>query len=403
MQPRELTAASFKSLPPEGQALATTHVSSLQALPLVFAPILLRQIATYDWLFPAERGALQRQLTFLSAPSQPQRDSVLRGFAGIDVAPELARQNWVSDPAGFMEKLTASLWSTHQIERFRALAETYQQALDRALPPPKPRTSRLGVVVLGAGVPTGTAIFCRKLQRYGVTFTSVKAGDNWRALVEHALQRASVAVQDNAGFRHWYIDGGSPDRTSSLVQVSYRELEPARSRLLAHVQKTMASDNMGPEQLRSSLAQLRPRDVGLAEDGSAGVLNRFQLSLLTEGSGTQIFSTTFVQWAARECIRRAEPETVLLRFRPRQQAQNLNRMLMPGVLAPDDPEGSLVDAEMGAYYTWLEMRRLSGSEELRFLVWFENGARALLIGPGLPRNTSSETPVTMAQLLKLLA
>ena len=29
-----------------------------------------------------------------------------------------------------------------------------------------------------------------------------------------------------------------------------------------------------------------------------GVLDHFQVSLLTQGSGTQIFSTTFVQWAA---------------------------------------------------------------------------------------------------------
>ena len=41
------------------------------------------------------------------------------------------------------------------------------------------------------------------------------------------------------------------------------------------------------------------------------MLNRFQLSLLTEGSGTQVFSTTFVQWAAREALRRAQPLTLV--------------------------------------------------------------------------------------------
>jgi hypothetical protein len=34
------------------------------------------------------------------------------------------------------------------------------------------------------------------------------------------------------------------------------------------------------------------------------------------GSGTQIFSTTFVQWAARECLRRAQPETIVLHYAP---------------------------------------------------------------------------------------
>ena len=32
-------------------------------------------------------------------------------------------------------------------------------------------------------------------------------------------------------------------------------------------------------------------------EGDNGVLNRFELSVLTEGSGTQMFSTTFVQWS----------------------------------------------------------------------------------------------------------
>ena len=39
------------------------------------------------------------------------------------------------------------------------------------------------------------------------------------------------------------------------------------------------------------------------------VLERFKVSLLTEGSGTQIFSTSFAQWAAREALRRAQPLT----------------------------------------------------------------------------------------------
>src|SRR5256885_4645296 len=65
---------------------------------------------------------------------------------------------------------------------------------------------------------------------------------------------------------------------------------------------------MGPEALRTHLAQLRPADLGLAKVGDA-VLDRFQVKILTEGSGTQIFSTTFAQWTAREALRRAQPLT----------------------------------------------------------------------------------------------
>jgi len=44
--------------------------------------------------------------------------------------------------------------------------------------------------------------------------------------------------------------------------------------------------------LRTLLAQMRPADLGLGKAGDI-VLDRFQVKLLTEGSGTQVFSTTF--------------------------------------------------------------------------------------------------------------
>ena len=67
--------------------------------------------------------------------------------------------------------------------------------------------------------------------------------------------------------------------------------------------------------------------VSFEESGDPGLLNRFGVSLLTEGSGTQIFSTTFVQWAAREVLRRAQPVTLLARFAPRQRERAMNELL----------------------------------------------------------------------------
>src|SRR5579884_4294764 len=83
----------------------------------------------------------------------------------------------------------------------------------------------------------------------------------------------------------------------------------------------------GPEVLRTMLAELRPEDLGLNGEGNAAVLNRFQVSVLTEGSGTQLFSTTFVQWSAREALRRAQPATLLLRFTPRLHEQSMRELL----------------------------------------------------------------------------
>ena len=156
---------------------------------------------------------------------------------------------------------------------------------------------------------------------------------------------------------------------------------------------------MGPETLRTVLAQMRPADLGLGRAGDE-VLDRFQVKLLTEGSGTQIFSTSFAQWAARETLRRAQPLTLLVRFAPRQRQKPMNELLSgTRVNAELDPVGSLVDGDMGSYYTYLNQQRLTGAEKSSFLVWFEGHDKAMAIGPAMPRGTESSSPTDLKQLL----
>jgi hypothetical protein len=158
---------------------------------------------------------------------------------------------------------------------------------------------------------------------------------------------------------------------------------------------------MGPEELRTHLARLVPSDVGLDKPGDE-VLNRFQLKLLTEGSGTQIFSTTFAQWTAREALRRAQPLTVMVRFAPRQRQRPMNELLTAvRANAELDLAGSLVDADMGAYYNWINQQRLPGADQSAFLVWFEGHSQALAIGPSIPRGTVSTTVAYLSDLLAL--
>ena len=144
-------------------------------------------------------------------------------------------------------------------------------------------------------------------------------------------------------------------------------------------------------------------ELGFSAAGDP-VLDRFQVKLLTEGSGTQIFSTTFAQWAAREALRRAQPHTLLVRFAPRQRQKAMNEMLASGHEPIElDPAGSLVDADMGAYYNWLNLQRLTGAEKSSSLVWFEEHNEALAIGPSLPRGTTSNVTAGLEQILSWAA
>lgn len=134
------------------------------------------------------------------------------------------------------------------------------------------------------------------------------------------------------------------------------------------------------------------------------VLQRFEVSLLTEGSGTQVFSTSFAQWAAREALRRAQPLTLLVRFAPRQRQKPMNELLSAVAASPElDFVGSLIDGDLGAYYNWLNQQRLPGAEQSSFLVWFEGHGQALVISPSTPRGTESTTATDLGQLLEWTA
>jgi hypothetical protein len=139
--------------------------------------------------------------------------------------------------------------------------------------------------------------------------------------------------------------------------------------------------------------------LGMHDSGNP-VLSRFELSLMTEASGTQIFSTTFVQWGAREALRRAQPLTLLARFNLRQRERPMNELLAEAKGKPElDPQGSVIDADMGAYYTWLNQQRLPGADQSGFLAWFEGGTEAIAIGPKFKRALVSEVPVTLADIV----
>ena len=173
---------------------------------------------------------------------------------------------------------------------------------------------RLVMVVLAAelGKPASGHVLYRKLRREGVLLDHVDPAGGMEAL---RMQVQARAVKGQGEYAHWMIDGGAARAADGVASVGYGSLAPVRERLLGRARNAMSGDaaRSGPEELRTLMAHLTPEAAGMAADRDP-VMAHFELALLTEGSGTQIFSTTFVQWAVRECLRRAHPTTLLARW-----------------------------------------------------------------------------------------
>jgi hypothetical protein len=397
MLPADLKPEQFAGYPPEAGKVALDNLSTLQRLPLPFLPSLLREIIDYDVKFPAERKALDRELAYLRSLSSEEFQTRFQAFARIQLSSDLEKSDWINSPAQFIEQLSAHLWTTHQMDAFRKAALDYGDHLHAALPLDPFGSPRLVVVAIGQGAEKSTEPLFRNLRPRGAYYSNVDPNGGLDHLLNAVTSRAR---SDPAPYAHWYIDGGQElVHAQQITSVSYKTLEPVRATLLAKMQTETKKSGMGPEALRTVMAQMRPSDLGFDKAGDP-ILDQFQARLLTEGSGTQIFSTSFTQWAAREALRRAEPLTLFLRFAPRQKQKPMNELLSPNRTAPElDPAGSLVDADMGAYYTWLNLQRLSGSAQSLFLAWFEDHNEAVAISPVLPRGTVSAAPASIPQIL----
>lgn len=401
MLPRDLKPEQFDRYPTEARKLVRNYVGAFHRLPLSFLPSLLREVIDYDYKFPAERKAVERELANLESLSTEQTEAWFHAFTQIDLSPQLERFDWVNAPAQFVEQLSAHLWTTHQLDRFRQAATDYADRLHAAVVPEQPPTPRLGIAVIGQGVATHDEPLFRRLRAHGAHFSRVKPENGLMLLLDAVAGRAK---QHPAPYAHWYVDGGpQAEHDPALTCISYGAMEPVRTALLRKIRSEVEKPGMGPEALRTLLARMTPAELGLGK-ATDPILDRFQVKLLTEGSGTQIFSTTFAQWTARETLRRAQPLTLLVRFAPRQRQKPMNELLSASSERPElDPVGSLIDADMGAYYNWLNQQRLPGAEQSSFLVWFENHSEALAIGPSMPRGTESSSVADLRELLSWMA
>ncbi len=134
MLPRDLQPANFAAYPPEARKVIESHLDVLRQLPLSFVPSLLREAIDYDYKFPAERSAIDRELAYLASLSPGQLRDRFQAFSRVSLSATLEQFDWINLPAQFVEKESAYLWTTHQLDAFSKAATDYGAQLESATP-----------------------------------------------------------------------------------------------------------------------------------------------------------------------------------------------------------------------------------------------------------------------------
>jgi len=252
------------------------------------------------------------------------------------------------------------------------------------------------VVMIGKGATVSPPLF-EKLRPHGQIRTHVNVESGLEAIVEVVNNRSNSPAEPYA---HWYVDGGDPlpGISAGMAQLSWPQLAPMNRVVLDHIQSCIAKGS-GPEVLQQQLAEMPLGNLSSGAVAGDPRLQHFALSLFTEGSGTQIFATTFVQAAIRDLLRRAQPTTLFARFAPRQRQKPFNAMVEDVVHGTYDldPNGSLVDAEMAAYYAYLELMQLPGAAQASILIWFEDHPLAFVAGRSISTGTYTDSPCSMSE------
>jgi hypothetical protein len=396
MTPQQLRPGLFAAYPPAGRLFATQYLTLLQRLPLAVCPSFLREIQRLSTSFPVEVDSLRLRCEFLQALGAAPFTERTEKLRQLHLSLELEGMDWVNDPARFIAALTAYLWSSDQIDAFRSGSEL----LFSSMPSHDADVSRLTIVLAGAGTYQPHGDLFRKLRSRGLLFTGLDA-TTMPAQIEDIFNAHAATVMQP--YANWYVDGEPLPGLSLAAQtisVSYRQLEPLRLSALSHMEAFIKRGKGGAEEMRSSLSGLAPADLNATNITRDPVLQRFYTELFTGSSGPQIFSTSFVQWTGRELARRARPRTMLLRYGPRQRQRNFDELIQRAGENSLDPEGALRDAEMGAYYNFLEMDRITMPGKGVFLVWIEGTSAAILIASGTPAGTRSETPISLKSALQ---
>lgn len=397
MKPGDLQPSSFAPYPESSRALAIRHLALLRAMPLALLPSYLVQLREFPALFPREQSRLIRQLDALQ--TNPE---LMRAFEEIHLPTTMEHDDWLHHPAQFVATLSEALWQSGDINRYHRAAEQLFAALPAPEHPPT-TTPPLLLAAIGQGSTPGSYPLFTRLRSVGLYARKVDEARLSETLLRVLAQRAAA---NPAGYIHWYVDGGEPwptPATTAVQRFTYPSLASVTDAVLREMDRAVR-EGTGPELLADRLRGMHPEALGLPAVTTDPRMQRFFVSLLTQGSGTQLYSTSFVQAAAVELVRRTEPQTILLRFAPRRKLASLNDMLeQRGQSTTLDPDGALIDADMAVYYAYLALKSQPGGEHAQLAVFAEGHGEAFLAGPGVTHSGESSTPLSVAGVLDLLS
>jgi hypothetical protein len=204
--------------------------------------------------------------------------------------------------------------------------------------------------------------------------------------------------------------GAPADATSTGL--SYDRLRGYRDDLTRALYEKIQAGVESPQAFAAYARSLRvaPRPGALRY--APEVVQAFVRDLFLTGNGTLFVNNTFVEWAAVQAIRRAEPRLLVARYGVRDKMKPFSSLLLfsqprasDQIPLIEDPVGSFVDVEQLSHYVWLNAEKSAAyrqrtlhlllAEGIDQMLAIRSGAEA---APGASGAAAGGQPVSLADV-----
>lgn len=357
----------------------------LNRLPLTFLPFVNQQLSQWEFLFPNERGSVERLLLYVARLSPQESTTLFREV--VDLEDKMGVRHWQFSTNEQTIRNSSELARSPYFQEWRRAVQAVFDSAERNSHETKTTSkvkNRLILMDIPANLPLNQAGAWRRWQDLGrpIKIDLAQTGDGAGAMerlltggsgsdasASPGLLEAAIRREGAAPATTWVVDAGSSlvesvaSKSSDAILLSYQRLDRYRQSF-SHEMNTMRKDLADADAVFDRLRKVDVLPWCPPEVAADPAVREFVRSLYLSGNGAVIFGNSFVEWAASEAFRRARPTFLAARFGVRSKPKPFTGVAVfdnPDQVNPlpsvADVEGSAVDAQMLALYVWLAASR----------------------------------------------
>jgi hypothetical protein len=429
----------YQGLSPEAKQLVDRYQGVVDRLPRTFLANTLTELDKWPMLFEPEKlyfRALLAQLAALDAAQFQDTFGSLNAFERRTGCDRVA----ASDPDTFQKRLLDHLYRSGQYAAWRreidAIFQKVQPLVEARLYGTEQKP-RLVVILYEEGIALERDKLWQRLRSVGTRVSlNIDGAENRDAYVRALFTgvrdpgfgvrpnqapspepRASKpegdptlfeVLRDSMSFSPtdvWILEAGDSlhrlceanskgSRSACATGLSYERLQGYRQQLSEAISTKVLTGVRGPLELAAWIKTLQVTPRGVSTLYVDDRVLAFARDIFLAGAGTLIINNTFVEWAAVQALKRAQPRLLVVRFGVRDKMKPFSSLLLfskprPSDQIPNllDPLGSFVDVELLSYYVWLNAEGAAPYRGRTLYLLLADGADQMLVvgpGPGKP-------------------